>query len=249
MADVVVLDLIRASFMEMGVYPPGEVPAAEEAAFGLDKLNRLLDSWSAHRAYIYTSAFLQFTLTPNLSPHTIGLAANSPTWAVTGARPSKITSAQLITNNQSPDIFTPIRIQDADWWAAQATPTLATDWPTDLYYSPGVPNGSLYFWPVPTAAYEVQLQVDQELQQAVSLSTVLILPPGYQDAITYALAVSCLPAGEKSTNGALVALAQRALAMITGNNFQALRIATRDSGIPNDSSNRSNFNYRTGRSI
>lgn len=232
----------------MGAYEPGATPSAEEAAFGLVKLNRLLDAWAARRSLIYTSQFLSFTLTPSLSPHTIG--PSGATFTTLGSRPTKIDAASIILNTSTPYVNTPLNIRDSDWWAAQQVQTLTSNLPTDLYYEPAFPNGKLYFWPVGTVAYGVQLELWTQLQNNLTLFDNLVMPPGYQDAITYSLAVSLLPAGEKAINPALVQLAQRALALIQGNNFPALSLPTQDAGMPRTgerSGARADFNWLTGK--
>ena len=43
----------------------------DDAAWGLEKLQRIIDQWNARRELIFSVSFLQFTLIANHGPHTI----------------------------------------------------------------------------------------------------------------------------------------------------------------------------------
>ena len=57
---------------EIGALAAGETAGAEDAALGLNKINRLFDSWNAQSQFIYGTLLFQGTLTPNHNPHTLG---------------------------------------------------------------------------------------------------------------------------------------------------------------------------------
>ena len=69
------LDIITGALVEINAYAQGDTVSQSDAAFALGKLNDLLDEWAARRVYIYNVNFPTFTLTANLSPHTIGPSA------------------------------------------------------------------------------------------------------------------------------------------------------------------------------
>lgn len=330
-------DIIAGALLEINAISPGEPIDSSLANWGLIKLNRMIDAWDAQRLMVYAKMFPQFTLVPNLQPHTIGVSTNlpSPTWAVSGNRPVKILAANLIINQapagaQSSNPITaiskgsstvtitalnnftvgetvtlsgltlnpalnnyvalltftsgtevqftysgavtngtetglmtlsapsssatyniPINIRDADWWAAQRVQTLTTTYPTDLYYEPDWPNGSLYFWPVPTTAYPVQLEIWTTLSQFTALET-FSLPPAYWDAVVWSLAETLLP----STAANLTPSAQQQIIMFAAKardaikvlNEQAPRISTGGDGLPTGT-NKPSFDWRTGFSI
>jgi hypothetical protein len=237
---VTILDLIEEALGEIGVLAAGDTATAEDADLGLRKLNRLFDNWSAERAAVYAQAFNTYVLTTNLSPHTIGPTA--ATWSAT-QRPVTIEAAGLVLTTPTPDVRIPITPRDADWWAAQPVKALTGTVPTDLYYQPDWPNGKLFFWPVPTVAYSVELSTRVLLAQ-VALTDTFTLPPGYRDAITLSLAESLLavfPTGEIAA--LIVGQAAKARARIFGVNDRAPRIATQDVGMPGGGGG--SFNYLT----
>ena len=229
--------IIVNALIEAGWLAQGEPPNAGDANFALGKLNRILDQWAAKKVYAWAMQFLQFTLIPNLAPHTIG-----PTGVfAVPIRPVRLEGAALVLNNVTPNVDSPIlKLRDAAWWNNQRVKSLSSAVPTDVYYEPDVPNGSLYFWPVPNVAYGVRLQIWQQLGKFASLASSYSLPPGYEEALTMTLAASLI--GPNS--GALAIQAREAVATIQGNNCKSPRIATADHGMPGK--RRGTFNYYTG---
>lgn len=236
--DAIVIPALR----ELNIVGAVDAPEAEDAALALSLLNRLLDSWNADRRAVYAEVETNYTLTPNLNPHTIG--ASGGTFTV-GSRPVAIDAAMLRYTTVSPVVNSPIAIRDANWYAALAVPTLTSSVPTDLYYEPAYPLGKLFFWPVPTVAYGVMLQVRTLLGQ-VLLSTTFALPPGYLEAII--LTVTEMLAGpyRRPMPQYLPAAARKARARIFDNNDIIPRIQTQDSGMPSSGARGGgSFNYLT----
>lgn len=249
--DNSVQDAIIEAFTDIGVYAPGESVDAPLANYGLQKANELLDSWNVERNLIFTTQFSQFTLTPNLQPHTIGPTG---TFNVPGIRPVEILGANLILNNVSPNANLPIFIRDADWWLQQRVKPLATNFPTDLYYEPDFANavnsnGSCFFWPVPLVAYPVLLQLRSAVgNNNLTLASNLFMPPGYQRAFVKTLAVelwSGLNPGQP-IDPVLVETVRQARSVIRSLNSKSPRIATGRDGLPSQQGARPSFNWQTG---
>lgn len=237
--------IITAALQEINASAPGETISANDLSWGLDKLNRLFDGWCSERLMAFAVNFVTYTLTPNLQPHTIGPTGTGATFTCTGNRPTKIVAAQLVINNVTPNYTVPINIRDADWWAAQRVQALTSTWPTDIYYEPDWPKGSLFIWPVPLTNWGLQLETWTTIGQAANLGASFSLPPGYWDAVIYNLAVSMCPAFEKQPNPVLVAEAKRTKAAIKSLNAVPPRIATGGDGLPSGT-NRPSFDWRIG---
>lgn len=233
------LDVIRSAFQELGVLGAAETLSGEDADLGLDRLNRILDNWNAERQTVYGDVFTAYTLTPNLTPHTIGPSGTF----VVAQRPVAIDGASLILTTSTPDVYQPIVLRDRDWWNAQAVPGLTSAFPTDLFYDPSWPNGTLHFWPVPTVAYGVEL-VTRVVLAALTLATTFTLPPGYHDAAALTLAEALAPALKVPLDPQTKEGARIARARVFGNNRVPKGIATRDAGMPSDHG-RGGFNYLT----
>jgi len=238
-----VLDVISNALIEISALAQGETAPAGDSSFALSKLNRMLDQWNARELYVYTVRFDEYTLTPNLQPHTIG--SSSATFTVT-QRPIEIRSANIILNDVTPTVNTPLNIRDADWWSSLTVPDLSTTLPTDLYYAPKWPNGEIYLWPIPTIAYGLQLNTWTVLGGFSGLAETFDLPPGYEEAITLSLAESLGPGFGANQNLMLSDLARKARAIIQGVNSEAPRISSRDSGVPTGGPPTPYFNYRSG---
>ena len=175
-------------------------------------------------------------------------ASSAPDYVIPGTRPTKIVNANIILNNVPQPVRVPMRIVDADWWSNQRVPTIQTTLPTHLYYQASFPNGQLFFWPVPSITYPVELETWTNLAQLDQFDT-FQLPQGYEDAFTYTLAESLCPAFGRPVDPTLAAFAMQARAMIQGNNSAAPHISTSDLGMPGgagDQRGRADFNWLTG---
>lgn len=238
------LDLITGSFQELGIYGAADVLSGEDAALGLVLLNDLLDEWNADRQAVFADVWSPFTLTPNLQPHTIGVAANAPTFALAGNRPVSIDGASLIDTTVTPNVYSPLTIRDKEWYDAQSVPTLASTIPTDLYYNPTWPNGSIYLLPIPTAADGIRLLTRTVLAQ-LALVTTFTLPPGYQKALKLTLAEDLCGPMSVPVPQMLPMRAIKARGKVFANNTITPKLATRDSGMPGGRQGGS-FNYLSG---
>jgi hypothetical protein len=191
-------DIVSAALLEIAVTASGENPSPEDAAWGLQKLQRLIDQFNARRELIFAMSFLQFTTVANLAPHTIGPSGAAGNFNVP-IRPVNIVGASFILNSGSSNpVYTPIRIRDHDWWNANPIPSLETSIITDLYYDPTSPLGTLNFYPICNVSNPVRLEIWNALTQAITLQTPLGFAQGYWDAIVVSLAVRLWPSFFKS---------------------------------------------------
>jgi hypothetical protein len=236
-------DIVDAALQEINITAQGEKSNYEDSAWGLQKLQRELDQMNAREEIIFSHAFTLFTLIGNHGPHTIGPGGdfNIPT------RPVKIPSATFVLGGSSGNpVDSPIKMKDADWWAANPVKSLLSSITTHLYYDPASPLGNLNFWPICTVANPVRLEMWNSLAQALSLNSVLGFPQGYWDAIVYDLAVRLCPSFEKGVPPDLREQWNRAMRIIEANNDEPPRIDT-DSGMPNSrKGGRPDWNFLTG---
>lgn len=243
-----VLDICTDALFENGAYGiDTPVLTAPDGEMALRWLNRRLDAWSGLKRYAFTETFTQFTLAPNHQPHLIGPGLAAPDFAV-AQRPVRIEGAALVLNNVTPNVDSPIiNIRDAAWWKNQRVKSIATTTPTDLYYEPDWPNGSLFLWPVPTFAYGLRLQLWGVIARFVKLTDVFSFPPLYERAIVLTLAEDlCRPFGRPLTPD-LVAAAREARADLQTNNIKSPRIASADYGASGSrGGRRGTFNYYSG---
>ncbi len=243
------LDLLTDALTEINAIQAGETPGPELQAIGLSKIKQVVNNWNADRPFAYADDFLTFTLTPNLSPHTIG--PTGATFTVT-QRPVSIEAIALILSatGSAPYSYVALTKRDAAWWQNQTLPALAVSDPSDFYYDPtmtGGTNGSIYFSPVPNVANQVQLKVRGVLDDQLTLATTLILPPGYQNALMLTTAEDLSDPLRKLWTPKQQNKALQARVRIQKNNSFATRLKTQDAGMPRGPQARSGiYNWRTG---
>lgn len=230
-------DIVRLAYLRIGVVSPVDTMDPMLADVGLAELNMLLDQWNADKFCAFSSTFDPFTLTPALSPHTIG---SSGTFVVV-QRPVTIDGITLL---DTADVRMDLTPRDRAWWRAQANPTLSSDRPTEYYYEPAWPNGSLYFWPVPSTAYQVEIQT-RGLLAALTLTDRISAPPGYRAAIVDSLAERLVAPSHVPMPEGLPLSARRARLIIEQNNYApAPALVTRDAGMPGGCGG--GYDFRTG---
>lgn len=240
--SVPVQTILDDALTELGVLGAGEATDPSVLDFVLGKFKRILDNLNAERAGVYTTQFIDFTITPSLQPHTIGPTAATIT---VDQRPVSIEAADLVLNNVTPNVYQPLRLVDDAWWMNQPVPDLTSTIPTDLYYSPAWENGEIFIWPVPTTAYGVRLLARLDLSQ-LDLPDVFYFPPGYRDAVTLTLAEELAPAFHVEPSPRTTLSAMRARAKIFANNDVTPAISTLDAGMPGSQSRTGCWNYKSG---
>ncbi|SRR6266550_168973 len=237
-------DLVTLAYQEANMISAEEVLSNDDAQFGLNKLNGILDEWSTDKFYVYNVDTNRYQITPNHQPHLIGPGLIAPDFAA-AQRPMRIENASVILTGQ--DVGSPIGIQDDDWWAMQALKSQKATIPTDLYYSPNVPNGQIFLWPIPTVANLLELQIWVLVSQIANLQVNLVLAPGYQNAMTLTLAEGLESSLGFPPTASLISRAQRARTKVQSANVTSPRMGTSDSGVPRGGKTLPSYNFRIGR--
>jgi hypothetical protein len=229
--------IITAALIKIRVARSGDVPPAEDLQLGLDTVNRIYDAWNADERAIWTLEFTDYTLTPGLSPHTIG-----PTGTfVVGQRPDEIKYAALSLGG-APAVYVPVRVRDAAWYANQPIPALSDSVPIDLYYAPAFPNGKLYFYGVPSTAYSVRLW-SRVVLSSVVLTDTFLMPPGYEQAVLLTLAEMLAEDFGRAVTPTLERQAREARDRIFAQNVVVPRV--RPDGMRQSRRGGGSFNYKS----
>lgn len=199
-----VAELIRGAFRTLGVLAAEETPTAAEESDSLVTLNDMLDSWAGERLVLFASLRSTHTLTPGLSPHTIGTAGTFNT-----TRPVRIERASIYATGSE----TPLELlSDAEWQATQGKASAGT--PSSLWVESAYPLMKLHFHPVPSAADTLVLYTWQQLGRFASTGTTVDLPPGYARAIRSNLAVELAPEYGVSVSAELGSIASESKATL-----------------------------------
>lgn len=178
MPTTTVADLITSSLRRLGVHPAGEAVEADEADDALSALNLLLETWGAQRRFVYRRQALSYVTQAGVGSVTIGPGGNIP-----ATRPLSIRECYYRIGT----IDYPVEVLYADQYALIGLKSLQTAWPVGIYYDPGFPLGVVFMYPIPAASGELHLQVDQQFTPFTAVTDVLSLPPGYTNALIYAL--------------------------------------------------------------
>ncbi len=168
----------------IGAVASGESPSTDETADCLVALNAMLDSWNADRLAIYALVDVTKTLTSNDGTYTIGSGGDINT-----ARPLRIDGAYVTDS----DVDIPVQIIDAAAWDGIALKTTTANYPELLYYERSYPLGIIHLWPVPTSTDVLTLTVESQLSSFNKAAPSVSLPPGYERALAYSLAIEIAP--------------------------------------------------------
>ena len=171
-----VQQFVNSTLRLIGVLDSGETPSTSESNDAFDALNQLLANWSSAGVPIYRVTLDSIPLT----------GAASYTFS---ARPVKLKSAHVTADNVS----MPVQIVTSEIWSELKDRTLTGKFAQQLYYDGGYPTGTFYLWPNPGAGSTISIYSLKPLAAFGSLSATIDLPPGYEQALRFALAAALAP--------------------------------------------------------
>jgi hypothetical protein len=175
-----VQNLIDLAAKDLGVLASGESLQPEEYTDALNKLNALLDSWDAMKLNIFAINRNQYALTSGTGSYTLG-----PSGTLTSTRPIAIVAANVIASNFS----TPMRLISKDEYNAIPNKTDTSIAPKVLYSDNDYPLTTIYVQPLPSGTPELELYTWEPMPQFNATSAAFAMPPGYQRALEFALAI------------------------------------------------------------
>jgi hypothetical protein len=201
------LTLITRAMRLAKVLQKGETPDDDEAQDGLVALNSMLDSWTIERLYVYYIVSEALTLVAGTQTYTMGVGG-----ALNTTRPTRIENTCYLLYN---GISTPIEVINEDAWAGITVKTISSPMPFYLFPDMQYPLVSLNLYPVPTTSAAVAyIKSWKQLVAFSDLTSTLSLPPGYERAITYALAVEFGPEFGVDVDPRVMAIAGKAMANV-----------------------------------
>lgn len=167
--------------------------SASEQQEGVMLLNAVIDSLKAERGAIYSITQNTVPINANQQVYTIGLdITNGPAdWQL--PRPETIPRAGFLWTNVNPVVEEPFEIYTDQQWAALSPKELQGNIPYILYYQPTTPNGIVNVWPIPTSNWQATLYLWNSVDYVQGPDDTLFMPPGYDDALAYGLAVKLAP--------------------------------------------------------
>ena len=234
-------DLITLALKQVGAVGLGQPARPEYLADGLTVLNMMLAQWSSRRWLVYRLQDVSFPATGALF-YTVG-----PGGDVDIPRPDRVEAAFARLNPGPRDDGFQLDVSRLDEQkldpdqSLRGQPTVASmDYPLDVisaredynligfkgrtgfpqgvFYEVGVPFGTLYVVPVPSARFELHISVKQTLGKFADLDDEASLPDEYQEALLHNLTARLAPLFQMPVNPAVVALAASALNTIRNSN-------------------------------
>lgn len=187
--SVTALTMIRRAMRIMTVLGTDAQPTAQEATDGLYALNSMLEAWGIERLMVYQVQQNSYSWTVNQASQTIG-----PSGTFNTTRPTKVAEEGNFFRDGSTSIDYPLMwLGDRDSYDRILLKTTTSSYPQWLFVDTGFPLMTLYVWPVPTQSLTLHLNTWKPLQSFTSLTTDIALPPGYQAAIEFNLALWYAP--------------------------------------------------------
>jgi hypothetical protein len=221
-------DIIRAAMRLIQVSAVDTDLTANELNDGLESLNRMLDSWSADELTLYEVIREQFPLVSGQNPYTIGYGGNFNT-----SRPMKIVDAYLILNNGSIPVSYPMQVLGYDDYNSIRLKTLSTNFPNYMYYQPSFPLAEIFIYPVfapndPSTQGPAYINITSWKPFDIILdpTAYMSFPPGYQEAITFNLAIRLAMEYQFDLRQDLIQLATNSLKRIKRLNQRTVTLST-----------------------
>lgn len=196
--------IINRALRLIGATASGEVATSQESADALEAMTQLIGSWKTEKLLVYARQTLALSLVPAQQVYTIG-----PTGNLVANRPIRIEEAYLRVNSQD----YPLTIVTEALWAALPDKLSQAEYPEWLLYRGAMPNGELTLYPIPSAVHTLYL-VTWTALETIGLADTVSLPPGYERALVYNLAIDLAPEYEKEVPQAVAMIASDSLASI-----------------------------------
>jgi hypothetical protein len=211
--ETTVYDIVMGALRLLQVASPDVTIGDSEANDALSALNMMIDSFSNESLILHHITQENFTLTPNLTVHRIGVGGEFDT-----QRPLSIEAATISISGTD----WPIRIFQYDDWSAIRLKTLNSNYTQYLYYEEDYPLGKVYLYPIAPTANIITLYCKQPLTNFANLQAQVILPLGYDRLLKYNLAVELAPEYQTNAGANVEKLAMQSKAAIKRTNKRPL---------------------------
>lgn len=220
---MMVEDLIYAACRIAGVLQgPNQTMSGDDVQEGVKCLNSMLDSWKIQRLTVFAILRNLFTVIASQQEYSIGNDPNAATADIPIERPPRIEGMSWFSG----EVEVPMRHFTDQQWKLFSPKDATSSIATSYNYRPTVPNGTLILWPVPTTAHQIAIYSWQTLNQVAASTDSLDLPPGYQRAIEYLLALELATRyPENRITPLAVSEGRRALGWLKAMNQPEMRMA------------------------
>lgn len=202
---MIAIDMLTRALRAVGNVGSGETPSADDINTALLAVNDMLDSWSASKLFVFQMLEESFPLVAGQGVYLVG-----PSGGFVTVRPTAVQSAFV----RMGALDFPLEAIGNDAYSGIGMKASFSAIPQFFYYNPQAVNGELNIWPVPQAGLSIFIQSPQQLTQFTDLTTDISLPPGYAEAIRYALMPRLAAEGLGAVNNEQLKLAESSVARI-----------------------------------
>jgi hypothetical protein len=175
-------DQINGALRVLGILAEGETPSAATSQDALTALNQMIDSWNTERLSVFNTQDQTYSWTPGLKTQTLG-----PSGDFIGNRPILIDDSTYFRDPANGISFG-IKLINQQQYDGIAVKTVTSTYPQVMWINMEYPNITMTIYPVPTKVLEWHFISVDELMSVPSLSTNILMPPGYLRAFKYNLA-------------------------------------------------------------
>lgn len=192
-----VREIIQDALIEIGALSASDALSAEDAAYGLRALNRMIGLWNTDELMVYTVNRTAFSLIAGQQSYTLGTGGD-----FNMSRPVHIQAVSVLLNSGTLEV--PIDIINDQEWQETSVKSTPSTFPTKVWITGNMPLNSLYFWPVPqSASVQVVLYTWGRTDAFTDLSDSVVFPQGYEEALVTNLAVALASSYGVSVNPTL----------------------------------------------
>lgn len=184
-------DIIQDCTLACGIGDAYNPLDANALSLGMRFLNRMMDQWSAEFAPLFNlidgftgAPTPGWVLTPGQSIYTIGPVN------LLGVRPTTISEVYLLDGNNVSYYLANITADEY----ARLVYKVAPGRPDRYYINFNEQTVVITFYPTPAYTDQVHCMYQDRMQLFANASTVVNLPPGYEEALVYNLGLRLMPA-------------------------------------------------------
>ena len=202
--------ILKGALRVLNVKASVDSLSSEELNDGKESLNQLIESWSNEKLMQPALVEITHTLTASDGQYSIGSGGDIDT-----TRPLHIESAVLRKDNHDYRMD----MMESREWSSLFRKTTVTPIPRKIYYRESYPLGEINLYPVPTEANILVMQVWTQITAISNMDTTLTLPPGYERALKYNLAMDIAPEDGKQATQDIARIASTSKKGIKNSNY------------------------------
>ena len=217
-------DVVTDAAYASGALGQGETLSDTDAQLIFRRFGRMLETWANESYMIYDIYVDTLALQPNVGVYSTALLSQG--------RPVAVDSMYVRNNN----IDYPVAMISNQTYG-EFSYKIVSAIPDNCWYNSGYPDGSFNFYPLPYAAFTAYISCLRNLRPAaMTLSTVLSFPPGYERAFVDGLGVDICPSFGLQASPDLQRTAANAKRVLKRTNLTPLEMNT-GLGVPYPNSN------------